>query len=117
MSLGKGIPLINGFDLNSKLPLDSRAVADTIKEMNALVANGSASDGQLCYCKEDKKLYILKDSTWSEVGNTDSSDYKTLKNKPTFNGVAIDGDKTDSDYGINSIDKMDLLAVLDMKEE
>ena len=68
MALGKGIPVINGFDLNSKLPLDSRTVADTMEEMNALVANGSVGDGQLCYCKADKKLYVLKDGVWSEVG-------------------------------------------------
>ena len=68
MALGKGIPVINGFDLNSKLPLDSRTVADTMEEMNALVTNGSVTDGQLCYCKADKKLYVLKDNVWSEVG-------------------------------------------------
>ena len=68
MALGKGIPVINGFDLNSKLPLDSRAVADTMEEMNALVTGGSVGDGQLCYCKADKKLYVLKDGIWSEVG-------------------------------------------------
>lgn len=68
MALGKGIPVINGFDLNSKLPLDSRAVVDTKEEMNALVTNGSVTDGQLCYCKADKKLYVLKDNVWNEVG-------------------------------------------------
>ena len=68
MALGKGIPVINGFDLNSKLPLDSRAVADTMEEMNKLVTDGSVGGGQLCYCKADKKLYVLKDNIWSEVG-------------------------------------------------
>lgn len=68
MALGKGISVINGFDLNSKLPLDSRAVADTMEDMNKLVTDGSVGDGQLCYCKEDKKLYMLKDNVWSEVG-------------------------------------------------
>lgn len=70
MALGKGIPVINGFDLNSKLPLDSRTVADTMEDMNALVTNGSVGDGQLCYCKSDKKLYVLKDGAWSEVGGS-----------------------------------------------
>ena len=68
MALGKGIPVINGFDLNSKLPLDSRTVVDTLEEMNKLVTNESVGDGQLCYCKADKKLYVLKDNVWSEVG-------------------------------------------------
>ena len=70
MALGKGIPVINGFDLNSKLPLDSRTVADTKENMNALVTNGSVGDGQLCYCKADKKLYVLKEGAWSEVGGS-----------------------------------------------
>ena len=68
MALGKGIPVINGFDLNSKLPLDSRTVADTMEDMNKLVTDGSVGDGQLCYCKADKKLYVLKDNVWGEVG-------------------------------------------------
>lgn len=70
MALGKGIPLINGFDLNSKLPLDSRTVADTKENMNKLVTDGSVGDGQLCYCKADKKLYVLKEGAWSEVGGS-----------------------------------------------
>ena len=68
MALGKGIPVINGFDLNSKLPLDNRTVADTLEDMNKLVTDGSVGDGQLCYCKADKKMYVLKDNVWSEVG-------------------------------------------------
>ena len=68
MALGKGIPVINGFDLNSKLPLDSRTVADTTENMNKLITDGSVGDGQLCYCKADKKLYVLKEGVWSEVG-------------------------------------------------
>lgn len=78
MALGKGIPVINGFDLNSKLPLDSRAVVDTMEEMNALVTNESVGDGQLCYCKEDKKLYVLKDGKWEEVGGGGASVSPTL---------------------------------------
>lgn len=83
MALGKGIPVINGFDLNSKLPLDSRAVADTTEEMNALVTNGSVGDGQLCYLKEDKKLYVLKDNVWTEVGGGKSV-------QPTINLINFD---------------------------
>lgn len=36
--------------------------------MNALIASGAVNDGQLCYLKEDEKLYVLKDGKWSEVG-------------------------------------------------
>lgn len=42
--------------------------ADTLDDMNALITKGSVGDGQLCYCKENKKLYVLKDNVWSEVG-------------------------------------------------
>lgn len=42
--------------------------ADTLEDMNALITKGRVTDGQICYCKADKKLYVLKDNTWSEVG-------------------------------------------------
>lgn len=91
MALGKGIPVINGFDLNSKLPLDSRAVVDTTEDMNKLVTDVSVGDGQLCYCKEDKKLYVLKDNAWSEVGgegkglNILSLNLKNCMNESDYN--------------------------------
>lgn len=43
--------------------------ANTLEDMNALVTKGSVTDGQLCYCKADKKLYVLKDNVWEEVGS------------------------------------------------
>lgn len=89
MALGKGIPLINGFDLNSKLPLDSRAVADTMEEMNALVANESVGDGQLCYCKADKKMYVLKDNVWSEVGGGGGKSVSPMLNLIDFNAADL----------------------------
>ena len=42
--------------------------ANTLDDMNALIASGAVNDGQLCYLKEDKKLYVLKEGVWSEVG-------------------------------------------------
>ena len=42
--------------------------ANTLDDMNALIASGAVNDGQLCYCKADKKLYVLKDGKWGEVG-------------------------------------------------
>ena len=91
MALGKGIPVINGFDLNSKLPLDSRAIADTKEEMNALVTNGSVTDGQLCYCKADKKLYVLKDNVWSEVGGGGGGMAASPASSSTSTRTIIDG--------------------------
>ena len=46
--------------------------ANTMEDMNALIASGSVNDGQLCYLKEDKKLYVLKDGKWEEVGGSTS---------------------------------------------
>ena len=91
MALGKGIPVINGFDLNSKLPLDSRTVADTKENMNKLVTDESVGDGQLCYCKADKKLYVLKDNAWSEVGGEGSGGGKSVP--PTLNLADLSGNR------------------------
>ena len=46
--------------------------ADTLDDMEALITKGSITDGQICYCKEDKKLYVLKDGVWEEVGGSKS---------------------------------------------
>ena len=59
--------LINGKIPSKQLPSEVNLTANTLEEMNALIASGTVSDGQLCYLKEDKKLYVLKDNVWSEV--------------------------------------------------
>ena len=38
-----------------------------------------------------------------------TSDYNDLTNKPTLNGVTIEGDKTPEDYGIESADRQEML--------
>ena len=38
-----------------------------------------------------------------------TSDYNALTNKPTINGVTIEGDKTSEDYGIESADRREVL--------
>ena len=60
--------LINGKIPSKQLPSEVNLTADTLEDMNKLVTDGSVGDGQLCYCKADKKLYVLKDNVWSEVG-------------------------------------------------
>ena len=103
MALGKGIPVINGFDLNSKLPLDSRTVVDTLEEMNKLVTNESVGDGQLCYCKADKKLYVLKDNVWSEVGGSGGGKVGIVKLDETQYNAFHSGEDfslTDEQYDI-----------------
>lgn len=54
----------------------------------------------------------------SEVKQLDTSvgDYNKLSNRPVLNGVTIEGNKTEKDYGIGAIDLLDLDAALDMKD-
>lgn len=60
--------LINGKIPSKQLPSEINLTANTLDDMNALIASGAVNDGQLCYLKEDKKLYVLKDGKWEEVG-------------------------------------------------
>ena len=53
MSIGKGIKLSTGFDLNAKAPLDNRTVFETLNEMNSL-PNINLYDGLTCFVKETK---------------------------------------------------------------
>ena len=84
--------LINGKIPSKQLPSEVNLTANTLDDMNALIASGSVNDGQLCYCKADKKLYVLKDSVWSEVGgaggkglNILSLNLKDCMNESDFN--------------------------------
>ena len=98
MALGKGIPVINGFDLNSKLPLDSRSVADTKENMQKLVTDASVGDGQLCYCKEDKKLYVLKESVWNEVAGGGGKSVPPTLNLIDFENGGVRTTITEEEY-------------------
>lgn len=42
-------------------------------------------------------------------GGGGTSNYNDLANKPTLNGVTIEGDKTSEDYGIESADRQEML--------
>lgn len=42
-------------------------------------------------------------------GEGGTSNYNDLQNKPTLNGVTIEGDKTSEDYGIESADRQEML--------
>ena len=64
---------LKSLERKTKADLDKKTAninltANTLDDMNALIASGAVNDGQLCYLKEDKKLYVLKDNVWSEVG-------------------------------------------------
>ena len=91
-----GIKIINSFELNSPLPLDARAVANNINEMNELITKNFVVAGQMCYNKADNKLYVLKKNSegallsWHEVA--DSVDLDNI-NKVLPTDIAIKDNK------------------------
>lgn len=91
-----GIKIINSFDLNSPLPLDARAVANNINEMNELITKNFVVVGQMCYNKADNKLYVLKKNSegallsWHEV--VDSVDLDKI-NKVLPTDIAVKDNK------------------------
>lgn len=91
-----GIKIINSFDLNSPLPLDARAVANNINEMNELITKNFVVAGQMCYNKADNKLYVLKKNSegallsWHEVA--DSVDLDNI-NKVLPTDIAVKDNK------------------------
>lgn len=91
-----GIKIINSFELNSPLPLDARAVANNINEMNELITKNFVVAGQMCYNKADNKLYVLKKNSegallsWREVA--DSVDLDNI-NKVLPTDIAVKDNK------------------------
>lgn len=63
MSIGKGINLSTGFDLNAQRPLDNRDVFETIRERDAL-PQINTYEGMKCYVKETKSNYQYIDGAW-----------------------------------------------------
>ena len=91
-----GIKIINSFELNSPLPLDARAVANNINEMNELITKNFVVAGQMCYNKADNKLYVLKKNSegallsWHEIA--DSVDLDNI-NKVLPTDIAVKDNK------------------------
>lgn len=67
--------------------------ADTLEDMNKLVTKGSVGDGQLCYCKEDKQIYVFKNNTFRKMIDLNIND-KGLIDK--IDGRSIQGVKDES---------------------
>lgn len=86
--------LINGKIPSKQLPSEVNLTANTLDDMNALIASGTVNDGQLCYLKEDKKLYVLKDNAWSEVGGGGGDSI------PVVEGTVAEPTQEDIDNGI-----------------
>ena len=101
--------------------------ANTFEDMEALITKGSITDGQICYCKEDKKLYVLKDNIWGEVGgnipelvititSTDGSETYSFDPSKVDTGVyslsLTDGTDTLKNIGLGQIFKVENTAFL-----
>lgn len=60
--------------------------------------------------REEQYLYYLcKNGGTGGGGEGGTSNYNDLQNKPTLNGVTIEGNKTSEDYGIESADRQEIL--------
>lgn len=88
MSMGKGIQLSTGFDLNAKAPLDNRELFNSIKERDSL-PDINLYDGLKCFVKETQKNYQYLNGAWSEWGN-ESSDGGSNEFEIEVNGELTD---------------------------
>ena len=65
MSIGKGIPISTGFDLNSQSPLDNRTIFKTIAERDSLPSI-SLYEGLECFVEDTKAKYQYLNGQWEE---------------------------------------------------
>ena len=63
MTIGNGIKLSTGFDLNSKSPLDNRTVFETIEERD-LLPDINLYEGLSCYVKSTQENYQYINGQW-----------------------------------------------------
>ncbi len=66
MSIGKGIPISTGFDLNSQSPLDNRTVFKTIEERDSLPSI-NLYEGLECFIEDTKVKYQYLNGQWKEI--------------------------------------------------
>ena len=75
-----GIKVASGFDLNAPQLLDSKSVQSTMTDLENMITDKIAVEGQIAYCKEDGVVYILKNVndtlTWMPVASSSSYDSK-----------------------------------------
>ena len=76
MSVGKGIQLSTGFDVNTAQPLDSRELVNSIEERDALI---NVYNGLRCYVN-GVGAFIYIDGVWSESDSKVSEDDETIQN-------------------------------------
>lgn len=75
MSVGKGIQLSTGFDVNTAQPLDSRELVNSIEERDALI---NVYNGLRCYVN-GVGAFIYIDGIWTESDSKVSEDDKTIQ--------------------------------------
>ena len=90
MSIGKGIQLSTGFDVNTAQPLDSRELVNSIEERDALI---NVYNGLRCYVN-GVGAFIYIDGVWSKSDSKVSEDDGTIQN--IVNEVAELGIKIDN---------------------
>ena len=66
MSIGKGIPISTGFDLNSQSPLDNRTIFKTIAERDSLPSI-NLYEGLECFVQDTKVKYQYLNGQWEEI--------------------------------------------------
>ena len=107
MSLGKGIKLSTGFDLNAKSPLDSREWFKTIAERDAL-PDINLYEGLKCFVEETKHNYQYIDGEWVDKdigGGSGTGSSESIKEieygdtEPTDENISIWVD-TSNDAGV-----------------
>ena len=72
MSIGKGIPISTGFDLNSQSPLDNRTIFKTIEERDSLPSI-NLYEGLECFVEDTKIKYQYLNGQWEEIGMWDDA--------------------------------------------
>ena len=112
MSLGKGIKLSTGFDLNAKSPLDNREWFKTIAERDAL-PDINLYEGLMCFVDETKHNYQYINGEWvdKDIGGgsgtiiSDASDVLIKDEYDKFEATNVEdalnelSDKIDSNTG------------------
>lgn len=107
MSLGKGIKLSTGFDLNAKSPLDNREWFKTIAERDSL-PNINLYEGLMCFVDETKHNYQYINGEWVDKdigGGSGTGSGKSVKEieygetEPTDENISIWVD-TSNDAGV-----------------
>lgn len=76
---GKGIPIMSGFDLSSKKPLDNRTVVDNLTDLQS-ISDNSIYEGLKVYVKSEQTYYFFDGTDWVENKGIDSNARSDIDN-------------------------------------